>query len=149
VARLACVLSDQRRGTRLQRVEPKSASGFRTIGLPAFVADALARHVSAMSSRPRSLVGYIFTTPKGTPLDPRNVSREFDRLLGSSGLPKMRIHDLRHASASLMLSRGHTLEDVKRVLGHATITQTSNTYGHLVEGRSREIADGMDALFGV
>lgn len=129
-------------------MEPKSASGFRTIALPAFVADALARHLDRTSSRPRSLVGYVFTTPKGTPLDPRNVSREFERFLRSNGLPRMRTHDLRHAAASLMLSRGYTLEDVKRVLGHSTITQTSNTYAHLVEGRSREIADGMDALFG-
>ena len=60
----------------------------------------------------------------------------------------MRIHDLRHTAASLMLANGSSLDDVKRVLGHSTITVTSDTYGHLVQGRSREIADAMDRMLG-
>jgi integrase len=46
-------------------------------------------------------------------------------------------------------AQGLTLEDVKRYLGHSSIVQTSNTYGHLVAGRSAEVAAGMDrALIG-
>jgi integrase len=48
----------------------------------------------------------------------------------------------------MMLGQGSTLDDVKRVLGHSSIALTSDTYGHLVEGRSREVADGMDRLLG-
>lgn len=90
----------------------------------------------------------MFTSPRGTPLDPRNVSRAFKRDLEVAGLEPMRLHDLRHAAASLMLGQGASLDDVKRVLGHASIALTSDTYGHLIEGRSREISEAMDRVLG-
>ena len=83
-----------------------------------------------------------------TALDPRNVPRAFASDLRAAGLQHMRIHDLRHAAASMMLRQGSSLDDVKRVLGHASISITCDTYGHLVEGRSREVADGLDRLLG-
>ena len=43
----------------------------------------------------------VFTTPVGTPVDPRNDYREFKKLLGRAGLPSVRLHDLRHTVASL------------------------------------------------
>jgi len=53
--------------------------------------------------------GPVFTTPIGTPLDERNVRREFDNVLTAAKLPGMRIHDLRHTCASLPLAQGVTL----------------------------------------
>jgi integrase len=90
----------------------------------------------------------VFTTPRGTPHDPRNVSREFHRDLEAAGLPAMRLHDLRHIAASMVLSEGASLVDVMRMLGHSSIAVTVDAYGHLVEGRSRELADVMDRLLG-
>jgi integrase len=133
---------------RLARVEPKTDAGHRTVALPPVVVLALAAHRTATADRPASVAGYVFTTPRGTPLDARNVSRAWALERTRLELPKVRIHDLRHTAASLMLARGFTLEDVKRVLGHSSIQLTSDTYGHLVEGRSREIASGMDAVLG-
>lgn len=126
---------------RLQRVEPKTETGRRTVALPEFVQATLVK-----DDRPASVHGYVFTTPRGTPLDPRNVSRAWGETRERVGLPAVRIHDLRHTYASQLLAAGYTLEDVKRALGHSSIAQTSNTYGHLVEGRSRELASGMDRL---
>jgi integrase len=60
----------------------------------------------------------------------------------------MRLHDLRHVAASLTLANGGSLVDVMRLLGHSSIAVTVDTYGHLVEGRSRELADVMDRLLG-
>ena len=45
-------------------------------------------------------------------------------------------------------SYGFTLEDVKNLLGHSSIVLTSNTYGHVLERRQREVALGMDAVLG-
>jgi integrase len=45
----------------------------------------------------------VFTTPIGTPVDPRNDYREFKKLLGKAGLPPVRLHDLRHTAASLLI----------------------------------------------
>jgi len=56
--------------------------------------------------------------------------------------------DLRHAAATFLLAQGMTLEDVKNQLGHSSIVLTSNTYGHVLERRQREVAAAMDAVLG-
>ncbi len=128
--------------------EPKTPASRRRIALPAFVVRALAAEREAQSARPRNIDGLVFTSPRGTPLDARNVSRAFDRDRKEASLPPMTIHDLRRTAPSLMLSQGLSLDDIKRVLGHSSIAMTSDVYGHLVEGRSREIADSMDRALG-
>ena len=137
-----------RTGQRLQLVEPKTASSRRTLALPGFVVRALLGHREQQLGLPRNILGLVFTTPRGTPLDQRNVSRTFAGDCAMAGLPHMRLHDLRHTAATMMLAQGASLDDVKRVLGHTSIALTSDTYGHLVAGRSREVADGLDRLFG-
>jgi integrase len=135
---------------RLARVEPKTAAGWRTLALPSMALTALIAHRDATAdSKARSVAGYVFTTPRGTPLDPRNVSRLYHAFMEANGLPAIRIHDLRHTAASLMLASGASLDDVKRYLGHASITETSDLYGHLVEGRSAEVASGIERAIGV
>ena len=52
---------------------------------------------------------------------------------------------MRHATATFLLASGMGLEDVKNQLGHSSITLTSNTYGHVLEQRQREVARVMDA----
>jgi integrase len=133
---------------RLQLVEPKTPESRRTMALPAFVVDALVRHREQTAERPRNVAGYVFTSPRGTPLDPRNVSRAWEAFSTTAGLPRIRIHDLRHTCAAHLLGNGATLEDVKRLFGHANIAITSDTYGHLVRERSVEVAAVADRAFG-
>jgi integrase len=128
---------------RLQRVEPKTEAGWRTMALPTFVLEALIAHRAAMTSRIASRLGLVFTTPRGTPLDPRNVTRAWTQLVASARVKRIRIHDARHTCVAILLGEGATLEDIKRLLGHETIATTSDLYGHLVEGRSRELANIM------
>jgi integrase len=83
--------------------------------------------------KPNNLV---FPTDRGTPQRAGNLHRAWKRLLTRAGLPDARFHDLRHNAATLALSAGATLFDVSRMLGHASIATTSDTYGHwTVEGR--------------
>jgi integrase len=72
------------------------------------------------------------------------VTRAFQAALGRAGLPPSRFHDLRHAAATFLLAQGMTLEDVKQLLGHSSITLTSNTHGHVLEQRQRQVAQAMD-----
>jgi integrase len=51
------------------------------------------------------------------------------------------VHALRHTAVSLALAGGASLDDVKRMAGHSSISLTSDVYGHLIEGRGREVAD--------
>jgi integrase len=50
----------------------------------------------------------VLTSAVGTPLEPRNVTRQFKALLTAAQLPDMRLHDLRHSSATLLLAQGVT-----------------------------------------
>ena len=74
------------------------------------------------------------------------MAHAFQAALERAGLPRSRFHDLRHAAATFLLAQGMTLEDVKQLLGHSSITLTSNTYGHVLEQRQRAVARGMDAV---
>ncbi|MFJ8495795.1 tyrosine-type recombinase/integrase [Streptomyces sp. NPDC094038] len=75
--------------------------------------------------------GLVFTTPKGRPLDPTNLTRRFRRLLHSAGLRTIRFHDLRHSTATLLLEQGVDLVVIKELLGHAHIGVTAGVYAHV------------------
>ena len=85
----------------------------------------------------------MFTTPIGTPVDPRNDYREFRKLLARAGLPPVRLHDLRHTAASLLLAQHVPARVVMEILGHSQIALTMNTYSHVAPEVSREAADRM------
>jgi integrase len=88
----------------------------------------------------------IFPSARGTPLDHRNLFREFKDLLKSSGLPDIRFHDLRHTAATLMLLNGIPLLVVSRRLGHAKPSVTLDVYGHYLPGMQDGAAALMDEL---
>ncbi len=71
--------------------------------------------------------GLVFTTVKGGPLDPGNLTRRFRRVLHSAGLRTIRFHDLRHSIATLLLEQGVDLVVIKELLGHAHI----GVYAHV------------------
>src|SRR5262245_29195183 len=72
----------------------------------------------------------VFTNRAGGPLDARVLRCELRSVLERAGLPRLRIQDLRHSASTLLLAAGTPLHVVSRLLGHSTITLTSNTYGH-------------------
>jgi integrase len=72
--------------------------------------------------------GYVFTTPDGQPLYPDYLTRRFHRPAEQSGLPPVRLHELRHGAASLAHSAGADLKIVQEQLGHTSIVLTADTY---------------------
>jgi integrase len=139
---------------RLELLEPKTDRSRRMVMLPAFVAGGLRAH-RTLQRKERLLAGsrwvesgHVFTTSIGTPIEAAAVSRAFKSALVRAGLPRSRFHDLRHAAATFLLAQGMTLEDVKNLLGHSSITLTSNTYGHVLEQRQRHVATAMEAVLG-
>ena len=60
------------------------------------------------------------------------------------GLPKYRLHDLRHTAASLLIFQGADLHEVKETLGHSQISITSDLYGHQYNAAKQRTADRMD-----
>ena len=76
--------------------------------------------------------GLIFTTENGTPIHPRNLLRDYKKLLHTAGLPPIRFHDLRHTAASILLNQGVPVITVSRRLGHTKASITLDIYGHLI-----------------
>ena len=126
---------------------PKSASGTRTVAIDDETARRLHWHQCRQRMELLRATGqgvtpaYVFTTPAGEPLDPAYVSRRFDLLVKASGLPRIRLHDLRHSSASIGLASGESLLEVSRRLGHSSITITADTYSHVAPAVAKESAE--------
>ena len=146
----------QRVDGKLELVEPKSASSHRIVALPAFVVDALHGHRtrqrmdrllagSRWRDDPR---GFVFSTTVGTPMDGIAITRRFEAILATAGLPRQRFHDLWHACATFLLVQGVAPRVVMETLGHSQISLTLNTYSHVIPALGRAAADQMDALLG-
>ncbi len=85
----------------------------------------------------------MFTTPQGRAIDPTNLTRTFTTLLRTAGLRRIRFHDLRHSTATLLLEQGVELVVIKELLGHAHIGVTATVYAHI---RLRLQRDAIDTL---
>jgi hypothetical protein len=66
----------------------------------------------------------VFTSPLGTALDSRNVTREFHALLAAANLPPIRFHDPRHTAATVLLAQGVDPRTIIETLGHSQISLT-------------------------
>jgi len=69
----------------------------------------------------------------GKPIDPRNLYREFKKIIKKANLQEIRFHDLRHTFATLFLEAGGAIKTLQQILGHSSITVTIDTYSHVTE----------------
>ena len=90
---------------------------------------------------------YLFAGEDGEPLHPDKVTRGFKSVLARHGLPPMRFHDLRHATASILFDAGWSVPDVQHWLGHADIETTMNIYAAYNTARKMKIGGALSALF--
>ncbi len=83
---------------------------------------------------------YLFAHPDGTPIHPQVLSDCFEKLVKRSGLPRIRLHDLRHTHATLLLKARVPIKVVSERLGHSTPGFTMATYQHVLPGMQAEAA---------
>lgn len=88
---------------------------------------------------------HVFTDRDGYPLDPAALSRRFHELRQRLDLPRIRMHDLRHTSATLGLASGESLKEVSARLGHAAISVTADLYTEVTPGLARASAQRLAA----
>ncbi len=131
---------------------PKTKFGKRSLALGSTTIAVLRSHYEDQQNERKSAgddwheYGLIFPNRLGGPIHPRNLLRDFKKLLRDGGLPEIRFHDLRHTAASLMLNHGIPVIIVSRRLGHAKPSITLDIYGHLIPSLQTEVAEKMDKL---
>jgi integrase len=89
---------------------------------------------------------FVFAHPDGTPLDPSTISHAFNKIIRKAGFSKIRLHDLRHTHASLLLQAGVHPKVVQERLGHSSIRVTLDTYSHVIGGLQEAAAQRFDDL---
>ena len=72
--------------------------------------------------------GWVFAHEDGEPLSPSYLTHQFNDLVEEAGLPPVRLHDLRHGAATLMLLAGEELKTIADQLGHSSVVLTADTY---------------------
>ncbi|ONK13073.1 site-specific integrase [Streptomyces sp. MP131-18] len=125
-------------GWGVRESAPKTNSGARVIALDSITDEVIDDQLARQDAKRRELgeawqdTGRLFTTEDGSWIDPRWLSAEFDRLVEASGLPPIRLHDLRHGAASLMLAAGVDAKIVAETLGHSDTRVTREVYQHVL-----------------
>lgn len=136
---LSITKSYQRINGRDIITEPKTAKGKRIITLPDFLVAELEEYVSKLYGMMAD--NRLFMVTKSY------LEKEMIRGAKLSGVKKIRLHDLRHSHASLLISKlGAQPNLVAERLGHEKIQTTLSTYSHLYPNQSRNLADQLDGL---
>ena len=142
------------RGVGPVLVEPKTKQSRRTVYLARGSVAALGEHRRAQA-QDRLIAGpswnsshdLVFAMPDGRPMQGSNLNRIFHQALSRAGLPRIRIHDLRHTAATHLLVRGVHPKVVSEMLGHSSIAITLDTYSHVIPSLQAPVADHMQVLF--
>lgn len=143
----------QRINGELMVLPTKTARSRRTIPLPRVVLKVLEDHRSAQEVERLSLAerwpgsAYVFTTPIGTPIDPRNCTRVVQEACKKAGVRVVRLHDFRHGCVSVLLGLGVPPRTAMDIAGHSTIEMTMNVYGHVTLDEKRDALNKLGSLF--
>jgi integrase len=134
---------------------PKNGKG-RNIKLTLGATNALKRHRKVQLEKRMQRAGLwedhglVFPNQIGKTMNAKNLtSRHFKPILKRAGLPhSVRLHDLRHTCATVLLKKGQHPKFVQELLGHANISITLDTYSHVLPGMGDGLADAMDDALG-
>jgi integrase len=135
------------------RVEVKTSASNRTLRLTPQIVTALRmrrdmqywEHVAEEVKWKDT--GYVFTTKYGAPINREHILLYFAVVLKRAGLPRIRFHDTRHTAATLMLAGGIQVHVVSRILGHANITTTLQSYAHLLPVLEEQAVDILATMY--
>lgn len=131
---------------------PKSEASTRRVPLDTETNDDLRRHRVRQNQQRLRLgpawveSGRVFTQPDGSALRPSWIGDRFEKLCVAAGLPPIRLHDLRHTAATLMLPAGTDMKVIQEVFGHSTLSTTSDVYTSVLPQLSQSAAEATAAI---
>jgi integrase len=133
--------------------DPKTSSSRRTIPLPAAAVEAMraqriaAKEARLLAGRRWQELDLVFPSGVGTPLRESHLIVDFHKTLERAGLPRRRIHDLRHTYATRLFALHNHPRAVQELMGHSRFQITMDTYTESVPAVLREAADSLDSVF--
>ncbi len=139
-------------GNELFLKEPKSEDGTRTIPISDNILALLKKHKIRQNENKLKFgkyykkSDYMFTRETGDLINPAVFSREFKEFLEKNNLKKIRLHDLRHTSATLMLQSKVPAKTASERLGHSNIHITLDLYSHVLKDMKKEVSDVLDDI---
>lgn len=136
----------------LKVLPPKTENSLREITIPKRLAKILKKHKKSQNKN-KKLLGkdyivsdYVCTLENGKLISPSSLNHKFKDILEENNLPSVRIHDLRHTHASLLLSKGTSAKAISARLGHSTIQITMDLYTHLFDSINKQVASKVNGF---
>lgn len=117
---------------------PKTPKSNRTVNLPDFLVADIRAYRKEHPQQPGDRL---------LPVSKTCLEHEMHRGILQSGMPRIRIHDLRHSHVSLLIELGFSAKEIAERLGHENIETTLNTYSHLYPNKQARIADRLEAFY--
>ncbi|MFF2135334.1 tyrosine-type recombinase/integrase [Streptomyces sp. NPDC058193] len=139
-------------GWDIETSDPKTDSGYRVVALDDDTVDVLKRYRERQGQDREKWgtawveTGHVFTQEDGSWLHPGKVTDLFERLVAASSLPPIRLHDLRHGAATLMLAAGIDIKIVSDTLGHSDTRITRDIYQSVLPHVGRSAAEATAKL---
>jgi integrase len=125
---------------------PKSRAARRVIPVDASLIDALREHRIQQDERKVHLAklwqdhDLVFASDVGTPINPRNLDRDFHKWVERAGVPRIRIHDIRHTVVTMAIASGSPIKAASIYFGHAKTSTTMDIYTHGLANQGSEVA---------
>lgn len=127
---------------------PKNKGSVRTIAIPPFLLADLMQHKKEQQSKyADEWTSELFVFGGSRPAPTSSIDHAFKAAIRRAGVKEIRIHDLRHSCASLLISKGVSVVAVSRQLGHKNIEQTLNTYSHVMPDDNDLIRRTLSSIF--
>lgn len=132
----------------------KTQAGNRALPVPSLAREALLIRANQQVSDRQAFgrgwqdTGLVFTTRSGRPVEPRNLVRSFRRICDQNKIRIIKVHHLRHTTASLLKKLRVAPRDAQMILGHAHIATTMQIYTHVDEEARDDALTSLNQLLG-
>ena len=118
-------------------LEPKTPKSRRDIAVPDFLYDDIQQYIGRIGGIEPSDRIFYFTKSA--------LEKEIKRVADKAGLPQIRVHDLRHSHASMLIDMGFDILEISERLGHESVKTTLDTYSHLYPDKDKQLAKRLNA----
>jgi integrase len=118
-------------------LEPKTPKSRRDIAVPDFLYDDIQQYIGKIGGIEPSDRIFYFTKSA--------LEKEIKRVADKAGLPQIRVHDLRHSHASMLIDMGFDILEISERLGHESVKTTLDTYSHLYPDKDKQLAERLNA----